>query len=125
MNFEIIYQPTPYSCMACVVAMITGDPLHKVMTLLGHDGSEKHFRFLDCASYLNRCGFHLGGHFYDHWSPHRKKPALLIVASSHGEGNHTVLWTGETVLDPEPHNEGKGLMEYTIHEWWPITRYDD
>lgn len=122
-----VIQPTQFSCMACCVAMITGDPLERVFRFLRHDGSKEPFRFLDCAAYLNRRGFHLGAsgvcsgvHFSD-----RRQPALLIVAKSVGQGNHAVYWTGQEVHDPNPASEGKRLMEYQIREWWPITRYED
>lgn len=125
MSFEIIHQPTQYSCLACVVAMISGDPLYKVLMILGHDGSERHFRFLECAAYLNRCGFHLGASRYDLGVHQPGRPALLIVASSNGEGNHAVFWTGDSVLDPSPASADKSLKDYEIREWWPVVRYED
>lgn len=109
--------------MACVVAMITGDSLQVVFDALGHDGSERHFRFLDAAGYLNRRGFHLGLHRLEY--PRVRQPALLIVASTSGQGAHAVFWTGTRVMDPEPGNRGKRLADYAIAEWWPITRYED
>lgn len=122
-----ILQPTQYSCMACVVAMITGEPLKLVFATLGHDGSERHFRFLDCAAHLNRCGFHLGamGKEYGLTRIPYGQPALLIVGRMSGKGNHAVYWTGKRVLDPEPAHAGKQLDDYTVREWWPVTRYED
>lgn len=124
---NVVHQPTQFSCMACVVAMITGDSLGQIFAALGHIGNEKHFRFLDCAAYLNQRGFHLGMcstgpgmEFFDVF-----QPALAIVASTSGKGNHAVYWTGYSVLDPEPLNAGKQFADYTVREWWPVTKYED
>lgn len=126
MRVKVIHQPTRYSCMACVVAMITGEPVELVFASLGHDGSARHFRFLECAAHLNRCGFHLGGSGKNHglFRIPYGQPALLIVASQSGQGTHAVYWTGKRVLDPEPANSGKELCEYRVREWWPVTRYE-
>lgn len=123
----IIHQPTQFSCMACVAAMITGDPLEVVFSLLGHDGSERHFRFLEIAAYLNGTGYHLGD--YREWLSlkcvSRHQPALLIVDGVRGLGKHAVYWTGKEVLDPEPANAGMKIHHYRVREWWPVTRYED
>jgi hypothetical protein len=118
--------------MACVVAMITGDELEEVFEVLGHDGSERHFRFLDCAAYLNRHGFHLGAYArpvkwckeYTKFEYHTNQPALVIVVGR-GGGPHAIFYTGEMVIDPSPDNMGRKLSEYQILECWPITRYED
>jgi hypothetical protein len=123
-----IYQPTAYSCMACVCAMITGEPLEEVMEIMGHDGSERHYRFLDCAAYLNRRGYHLGiyaGSMLWPVSIPREQPALVIVASQSGCGTHAVLWDGEGFIDPEPANKWRTSFDYNIVEWWPVTKYED
>lgn len=124
---NIIHQPTPYSCLACVVAMITEDPIEKVFATLGHDGSERHFRFLDCAAYLNKAGFHLGAcaDYFGIRKIQYKQPALLIVESKSFKGTHAVYWNGRYVCDPEPENAGKRWYQYDIREWWPITKYED
>lgn len=124
---KVIHQPTKYSCVACVVAMITDDSLEEVFDAIGHNGAERHFRFLDCAAFLNRRGYHLGlcgfgpgMEFIDVF-----QPALVIVACSVGKGNHAVYWNGYSVLDPEPANKGKQLADYTVREWWPVTKYEE
>lgn len=126
---KVIHQPTQYSCMACVCAMITGEPLEEVFDAIGHDGSQRHFRFLDCAAFLNRRGFHLGLFIprIGSWAllVDYDQPALVIVASSSGKGNHAVYWDGCAVLDPEPENSDKQLVDYTVREWWPVTKYED
>lgn len=118
-----IRQPTRFSCLACCAAMITGQPLAEVFRELGHDGAERHFRFLEVAAYLNRHGFHLGLHRLEHAPP--RHPALLIVRSYNGSGSHAVFWDGREVWDPEPANQGRRLRDYAVTEWWPIARYVD
>ncbi|KAB0665637.1 hypothetical protein F6V25_07905 [Oryzomonas japonica] len=130
MTNSIIHQPTEFSCMACVAAMITGDPLQMVFDVLGHDGSKRVFRFLEIAGYLNSRGYHLGayGDFYGRARVEFSHPALLIVASTSGKGTHAVFWPGDAfgkILDPEPANAGKRLTAYRVLEWWPVTRFED
>jgi hypothetical protein len=122
---RVVHQPTPYSCVACVVAMITGDDLEKIFDEFGHDGNERHFRFLECAAYLNRRGYHLGMMMKGPGclSIDLQQPALAIVASSDGKGNHAVYWDGEVIRDPDPANAGKPRDHYRVVEWWVITKY--
>jgi hypothetical protein len=125
---KVIHQPTPFSCMACVAAMITNEPLEEVFDAIGHDGSQHHFRFLDIAAFLNRRGFHLGL-----LAPKislfprlfvRRYPALLIVESP-TPNNHAVYWTGSVVLDPSSKGGIKPLSNYQVLQWWPVFKMED
>lgn len=125
---NLVKQPTPYSCAAACVAMITGMQLEIIFSDLGHDGSEKYFRFTEYAAVLNRYGFHLG--MYSASSEAGRKrlvvmsatsrtPALVIVAG--GENNHAVFWTGRKVMDPL--GRDWPLENYLVLEWWPIIQF--
>ena len=123
-TLRLVTQPTPFSCLACCAAMVTGEDLATVFEALGHDGSASHFRFVDVAGFLNCYGLHLGASRFERLQRGFEDPALLIVQGS-GGGNHAVLWTGHIVLDPGSETVEKELTDYTILEWWDITRFTD
>ena len=75
------------------------------------------------AGFLLRHGHHVGGfatgiHLVVSFP--RQQPAWLVVKSRCGTAKHSVLWDGERVLDPEPNNYGRRLVEYEVLEWWPL-----
>lgn len=120
----IVYQKTQYGCLAAVAAMITGEPLEVINQEVGHDGSERPFRFLEIAAFLNSRGFHLGAYSRDidrpviNWS--LVYPALMFTVSSFVPGCHAVYWDGSKVLDPEESNALKTLKDYNVQSIWPI-----
>jgi hypothetical protein len=124
----MIHQPTRFSCLACVAAMITGEPLEEIFEICGHDGSTHHFRFLDITGYLNRRGYHVGccaADFAGMVIIPKPQPAIVIVSSSVSCGNHAVFWDGQDFQDPKPSNHWRTIFDYEIKEWWPIFRYVD
>lgn len=139
-KFRQVYQPTSYACMAAVAAMITGDCIDEVFDFIGHECRDRHVRFLEVAAYLNSRGFHLGSYASPFplvktmrrilGRPIRgvqwyEGQAALVIVASRGDGcTHAVLWTGNSVLDPEPANQGCTLNNYTVLEWWPLIRFE-
>ena len=127
---KLVRQPTPYSCTAACIAMITGVPLEMIFADLGHDGSERPFRFVEYASVLNRYGFHLGGfcdsreagkHRLVAMSWPRSGPALVITAAA--KTTHAIYWNGKRLFDPL--GVDKPLENYYVLEWWPVIQFVD
>ncbi len=135
-----IEQPTPWSCMPAVAAMITGEEVSDVFIQVGHEGKpvgkdgRLGFTICEIAGYLASRSYLIGKSFIPRtttakWNNPSKfalsiifpstDPAMLIVKSSNG--THAVFWTGSVVLDPHPERPtSRDLDDYEILQWWPI-----
>lgn len=124
---------TDQTCLACVVAMITGRELAEVLACCGSYIPGRPLAFTEAARFLAANGYTVGG--YGTAAPGRmgvvmrygrQIPAVVIVEKDvpSATGTHAVLWTGRHVLDPTPGCVGeRWLSGYQVREWWPVTRW--
>ena len=134
-----IIQPNDWSCLACVAAMITGQPLDAVLGYVAKYlpldvcAARGSIPFTLIAGYLPLHGYTLGA--FSNGIPRKKWaqfwysrsiPAVAVCDNGSSLTTHAVLWTGATVLDPSPR---KGAVEplenYVVREWWPIHKWED
>lgn len=143
-----VHQTNSWSCWACVVAMILGEPLEHIIEHVGHDGSEEYpesthpnkrrgFSSCEMVKCLLDHGVSVGtGAKIDASGSEipekivieidRSIPAILVVTSERfgAPHEHVVFWDGELVYDPNPRHQRPRTLEEMpeVLEWHPLFR---
>lgn len=136
---ETVKQPNNWSCMACVAAMVAGEPLKSVTDFIGHDGSEidkgsKHpdkrrgFNAYEIDSYLLSRGYSFAPELAVSNQDEVLKgervlceidmgqPMYVSVKSKSLSGcEHAIYWDGKNVHDPNVDMNGElQLKDYEL-----------
>lgn len=145
---KLIKQPTPWTCAAACVCMVTGTSLEQFYAFCGHDGSEKVevtaarwmgvrcFDIKEMVRYLLEydCFLGCGGTtveanfdpvktaltLYVDW----ERQDVLVDVKSGTEGIHQILWSNKLgrLIDPLFPEKQVTFEDYDIVGWWPVVR---
>lgn len=133
-NIELIKQSTNNSCLACVLAMMVGEPEQYVLDWFKNDGPP--FSDEDAYIFLAHHGIYLSLYCkmleptsFDGLEDDmtvtlslRGRPYYFVVESQTFPGKtHSILWNGEKVLDPSPKaKDDPALSDYKIIGFYPM-----